>query len=105
MVLKSVGILSAAKVSGALTAILGLIAGGMMAVISLMGVAVKAQQNGPPFPAMFLGLGAVILVPIFYGVMGFIMGALYAAIYNFFAGIVGGIEFEFEYSPTTSNAP
>ena len=105
MVLKSVGVLSAAKVSGALTAFMGLIGGAMMAVVSLMGVAVNAQHDGPQFPAMLLGVGAIVFLPIFYGVMGFIMGALYAAVYNFIAGIVGGLELQFEHGMTITNAP
>lgn len=40
------------------------------------------------------GVGAIILFPILYGVMGLIFGAVSAALYNLFAGIVGGIELE-----------
>jgi hypothetical protein len=52
-----------------------------------------------------LGAGAIVILPIFYGVMGFIMGALYAAVYNFIAGIVGGLELQFEHGMTITNAP
>jgi hypothetical protein len=103
MVLKSVGVLSAAKVFGALMALLGLIIGGIMALISAAGVAVNAQQDGPQLPAMFVGIGAVIFVPVFYGVVGFIMGAIYAALYNFIAGLAGGLELEFEDSVVVSS--
>jgi hypothetical protein len=105
MVLKRVGILSAAKVSGAVMAVLGLIFGGMMALVSAAGIAINAQQNGPQFPAIFLGIGAVIVVPIFYGILGFIMGAIYAALYNFIAGMVGGLELEFEDNVVISSSP
>jgi hypothetical protein len=107
MILRSVGVLSAAKLSGALGALGGLIAGGMMALISMVGIAVNAQQNGPQFPAAFLGLGAIIFIPIFYGIVGFIMGAIYGALYNFVAGLMGGLELELEFvpGPAVSNSP
>jgi hypothetical protein len=37
-------------------------------------------------------VGAIILFPIFYGVMGFLVGALGAFIYNLVSGFVGGLE-------------
>lgn len=40
------------------------------------------------------GVGAVIALPIFYGILGIVMGALSAALYNLFAGIFGGIDIE-----------
>jgi len=38
----------------------------------------------------------LIILPIFYGVVGFIAGAIGAALYNLIAGMVGGIEIEVE---------
>jgi hypothetical protein len=35
-----------------------------------------------------------ILLPFFYAVMGFLIGALTAWMYNLFAGWVGGIQLE-----------
>jgi hypothetical protein len=107
MVLKSVGVLSAGKVSGALCALLGLLIGGVMAMFSLAGVALQAQAQGggPQIPTVFLGVGALILVPIFYGVVGFITGIIYAALYNMIASVVGGIELEFDHSASPINAP
>ncbi len=43
-----------------------------------------------------MGIGMMIGLPIFYGVLGFIMGAIGALIYNGVAGIVGGMKFELE---------
>jgi hypothetical protein len=40
------------------------------------------------------GVGAIIFLPLFYGVLGLIGGALGAALYNLFAGLFGGIELE-----------
>jgi len=38
----------------------------------------------------------LIFLPIMYGVIGFIAGAIGAALYNLVAGVVGGIEIEVE---------
>ena len=46
--------------------------------------------------SVFFGAGAVIALPNFYGIMGFVGGIIMAAIYNFVAGIVGGLELDLE---------
>jgi hypothetical protein len=38
----------------------------------------------------------VIAVPIFYGAVGFVAGALSAALYNWISSFVGGIQLEME---------
>ena len=40
--------------------------------------------------------GMGILMPVIYGVMGFILGVIGAAVYNFVARWIGGIELEVE---------
>jgi hypothetical protein len=52
------------------------------------------QGGGDPAIALFFGVGAIVVLPILYGVAGFVGGILGAAIYNVIASIVGGIEFE-----------
>ncbi len=42
------------------------------------------------------GLFITIFLPVLYGAMGFVFGAIGAFIYNLFAGIVGGVEIEVE---------
>jgi hypothetical protein len=100
MVLKSVGVLSAGKIMGVLGALGGLIGGAMIALMSVLGGAAQMHAanpaGGPHFPAAFLGIGAIILMPIIYGIFGFIAGLLYALFYNIAAGIIGGLELELE---------
>jgi hypothetical protein len=36
------------------------------------------------------------MLPILYGLLGLAGGALTAALYNLFAGLMGGVELEFE---------
>lgn len=87
-VLKRVGVGSAAKISGILTAIVGLIVGVLFAFAAMFN----------PAPGGFWGWWPIHLVawPIVYGLLGVIFGALYAALYNVVAGWVGGIRVELE---------
>jgi hypothetical protein len=41
-------------------------------------------------------VGAVIFLPIFYGIIGFVGGLISALLYNLIARLVGGIELEVE---------
>jgi hypothetical protein len=36
----------------------------------------------------------VIFLPILYGVLGLVVGAIGAALYNLLAGIIGGVEID-----------
>ncbi len=45
-------------------------------------------------PAVFLGLGGLVLLPLLYGIVGFVVGFLHALIYNFIAGFAGGLMIE-----------
>jgi len=74
---------------GALYAIMGLIGGAILSLISLT-VAASGETSG------LFGLGSIIILPILYGVMGLIFGYITALLYNFIAKKVGGIEFEIE---------
>jgi len=98
MVLRSIGVLSCGKVLGTLYAAIGLIVGGIFALISLAGVAMPHPPNAAahPMPFFILGGAAVIIFPIVYGIAGFIGGIIVAAIYNAVAGVVGGLELVFE---------
>lgn len=101
MVIRKIGVVSCGKMSGALYALVGLIIGACVALISLLGAgAAMASQNeggagalGGMFGAAF-GIGAVVLFPLFYGFIGFIGGLITALLYNLVAGIVGGVELD-----------
>jgi hypothetical protein len=97
MIIRRIGILSAAKISAALYGAIGLIAGLFISLFSLLGMAAAmgGDRSAGAMGALF-GIGSIILLPIFYGVLGFISGAISAFIYNLVAGFVGGIELEVE---------
>jgi hypothetical protein len=99
MIIRRVGVWSVARMAAAINAAIGVLAGLVLAAISILsaGIASMARDSGeqmPPFFGALFGVGAIVLLPIFYGVMGLVFGALGAAIYNLVAGAVGGIEVE-----------
>ncbi len=93
MVIKRVGPLSFAKVTGTLYANLGVLIGGVISIVSLLGGFASGKPEGAVFGA-FLGVGAIIVVPILYAAAGFVMTLIGAALYNLIAGFVGGVEID-----------
>jgi hypothetical protein len=99
MVIRHVGVWSVARLYGALSASMGLIFGGIVALISLAGGAAGFAHNAdsPSGPlAMMFGVGAIVFLPVFYGILGLCAGAIGAALYNVFAGMLGGIELDIQ---------
>jgi len=92
MVIKRIGPLSCAKIAGVLYAIIGVLIGAFVSLISAAGAFIGSAENSP-FPR-FLGAAAIIVFPIFYGVMGFVTTLIAAWLYNVLAGWVGGVELE-----------
>jgi len=90
-VIKSVGVFSVAKASGAIYGGIGLIVMPFLALISFVSFA----SGHNPFGALS-GLAVAVIVPIFYGLVGFIGGALGAFVYNLVAKWLGGIEIRLE---------
>lgn len=91
---KSVGVLSVAKVMGLIHACLGLLLAPFFLLMGLIPAATNPQQNNPL--AGFFGVGIAVVAPFFYGVMGFIFGAIGSLLYNLFARLVGGFELQLE---------
>ena len=72
-----------AKVVGVLYALMGLVFVPFFLLASLF----SPRQAG-------FGVGFALVVPILYGVAGFVFTAIGCALYNLVAGWVGGIEVE-----------
>jgi hypothetical protein len=103
--IKSVGVLSCAKMLGVLYGCMGL----LFIPIALVGglASMAAQQASGTNGAMGAISGAAllafgILAPFLYGGMGFVFGAIGAWIYNLIAKRLGGIEIQLEASPVSS---
>jgi hypothetical protein len=97
MVVRSIGVWSLAKLSGALYAAMGLILGLIFACISLVGAGIAASDpDTPAWLGAVFGVGAVVFLPLLYGFFGFIGGAIGGALYNLFSGMVGGVELAVE---------
>ncbi len=99
MTLQRIGAFSCAKLMGALYALLGLIIGIFFSLFGLLGAAAGLSGGGEDaaagalFGALF-GVGAIILMPVIYGLMGFVGGLIMAWLYNLVARLTGGIELE-----------
>lgn len=87
--IRSIRVLSAAKINALLYGILGLLAAPFLLLgqgLAMAGGARPAGFGGTIFVVAFL--------PVCYAVFGFIAGALFAFLYNAISHAVGGIEVE-----------
>lgn len=101
-IVKSVGVLSVARIMGMIYGCLGLIFAPFFLLFGLIGS--LAGQQKTPF-AGAIGIVLALMMPVLYGVMGFISGAIGGLLYNAFARWVGGFELEMEVLPQTLTAP
>ena len=79
------GIGQTAKVIGVLYALMGLI---FMPVVLVIGM-YSPRHSG-------MGAGFALMMPIFYGLIGFVGTAIACLVYNLVAGYVGGVEVELD---------
>ena len=93
MLLKRVGVWSAAKVSSGLYGALGLMEGTLFTVAELFH---HHSHLLLTFPDVLFGVGAIITLPIVAGIIGLLGGALIACLYNLLARFAGGLELELE---------
>ena len=94
--LTRIGALSLAKMLAVTYAFLGLFIGGVISLFAVMGAAMGGASGGDSggVVTMLFGVGAVIILPIFYGCLGFLGGLIMAPLYNLVAKVVGGVEIE-----------
>ncbi len=116
MVIKRVGVLSIAKIYSLVMAVLGLIFGLIYGIIFILfGAAMMARSGGVESGGgagvvgaggtVLLGLLFMIGIPLFYGVLGFIIGPLGGFIYNAASKYIGGIELEIESASASHDSP
>lgn len=95
MVIRRVGPLSIGKVFGVMYFGMGLLFGALVSLLSLVGL---AFAGGPDegIAGVIFGVGAIVILPVFYGVMGFVGGAIGAFFYNAVSSVVGGVEVDLQ---------
>ena len=96
--LRSVGVLSSAKIFGVAQAAVGILIGFFFVLFGAVGAAlVPGRQK--------LGMIGIIviavLMPVFYGILGFVLGAIWAFVYNLAAQFFGGLELELDAVPAS----
>ena len=72
MIIRRIGVLSLAKFMGGIYGAIGLIFGAIFSLAALAGAAIGGTQSGEPGAAIvgaLMGVGAIIVLPILYGVM------------------------------------
>lgn len=100
-VLRRIEPMSLAKVMALVYGFIGLIAGAIFALFSLVGAGIGAAMShagddsgmGALLGGLF-GVGAIIFLPLFYAVFGFIGGLIMAAVFNLVSRWVGGLQIE-----------
>jgi hypothetical protein len=94
--LRSVGVLSCAKIFAVVQAAVGVVIGFCVLVFGVVGAALLPGQQK-------LGMLGIIVIsvfmPIFYGILGFVLGAIWAFVYNLTAQSIGGLELELDAVP------
>ena len=90
MVIRRVGPLSCAKVAGLVYLILGLVFGACLSLF--VDGLVFAGGTNSVLQGMFMGAAAIVVLPIFYGLLGFLGTLIMTSLFNLVVGITGGIE-------------
>jgi hypothetical protein len=88
--IRKVGILSVANLFGIVNVIVGFLIGLFLTIAALISSSLSTLIGLGSFgvPAYLL----VLIVPILYGIMGFVAGAIMAFIYNIAAKVTKGIK-------------
>ncbi len=99
MVITKVGVLSLGKLLGIMYAAIGVLFGGLYALFAVVGggaMLAMGGDEGAMGGGMMMGMGvaAIIVLPIIYGVLGFIGGLITALFFNIAAKYAGGLEVE-----------
>jgi hypothetical protein len=112
MTIKRFGVFSVAKMQSLVMFVIGLVIGVIYGLIFMVfGAAITAMapnsesQTAGGISTIVIGLVLMIGIPITYAIMGFIIGCIWALVYNMAAGVVGGIKFELESVNTAGYAP
>ena len=92
-VLKKVDLLSAANVLGLMGVVWGLITAVLAVILSgIIGTTASILPGAEA--AIGVGILSVVILPITYGIVGFVAGVVTALIYNLVSKWIGGIKLD-----------
>lgn len=97
--ISSVPIVPFALMFGIISAVIGLITGIIFALIfGTIPITIPTTTDvvTPGWFRALFSVGAIVIMPILGFAGGFIQGAIYAALYNFLAPKIGGIQLRFK---------
>ena len=98
MTVRTIGILSLAKMAAVLAMVVGIFVGVFYGLIVMLITALNSTGGGAKggFDNVPIAAGLLVMVgmPLVYAVAGFLLGALVAFAYNVAARFFGGIEVE-----------
>jgi len=97
--IKRFGVLKMAYFMGLYGIVIGLIAGLFITLFSLIGTLPESTLGALKF---IYGVGAIIFLPIFYGVMMFLSGLIFTPIINLILKIIKGIDLNIEMQEETT---
>jgi hypothetical protein len=104
--LRHIAVVQFALVAAVLYALIGVLIGlaWWLIISPIMMAGIKTSGITTPGIAAMTGIGffAILVFPIMYGVIGFIAGLLYAALYNLAARWTGGFELTLDQVPSTA---
>ncbi|MGB1251222.1 MAG: hypothetical protein ACPG8W_11445 [Candidatus Promineifilaceae bacterium] len=92
---KSVGVVSFAKVAAVIYGLIGVLYGGLFFLTSLIGASF-AEELGMGGFGILGGLAALVLIPLLFAFIGFIGGLIGGFLYNIALKFAGGLEIELE---------
>ena len=97
--LKKLGVISVAKIYSIIMAIIGFVIGLFITIFTVIFGAAMTSFPGATYPSMAfipiaIGLLSIIITPIMMGIAGFIIGAIFAILYNWVASWAGGVELD-----------
>jgi hypothetical protein len=96
--LRSVGVLSSAKIFAVVQGAIGILIGFVLLIAALVGASIAPGQQKLGMVGMIV---IALLIPVVYAAIGFVGGAIWAAVYNLAAQAIGGLELELEMPPAT----
>ncbi len=89
---KSIDLLSLAKIQGLIGAAIGVLVGVVFFFMALFFSFFMPAVNEAKMLGIGMGFASIIFFPLFYGIAGFLGGLITALIYNLVAKWIGGIK-------------